>query len=107
MKERLLGAAGPLFGAKMKAPTGEPAAREQRVINRFGVAREQAMEFPRLVTGARRPLVIRVDDLQIAADPAGLRFRFTLPSGVYATTLLREFMKNDAALADSVTSGPD
>ncbi len=98
---------GPLFGPKMKSPTGEPAAREQRVIDRFGVTREQAAEFSRLVTGARRPIVVRVDDLQLAADPAGLRFRFTLPSGVYATTLLQEFMKTDANTAGDVTSEPD
>ena len=98
---------GPLFGPKMKAPSGAPALREQRVLDRFGITPQQVAEFPRLLTGARRPLVIRVDDLQIAPDPAGLRFRFTLPSGVYATTLLREFMKNDATPADAITSEPD
>jgi tRNA pseudouridine13 synthase len=98
---------GPLFGPKMKTPTGEPALREQRVLDRFGITPQCVAAFPRLLTGARRPLVIRVDDLHIAADPAGLRFRFTLPSGVYATTLLREFMKNDAAPEYAVTSEPD
>lgn len=98
---------GPLFGPKMKTPTGEPALREQRVLDRFGITPQCVAAFPRLLTGARRPLVIRVDHLHIAADPAGLRFRFTLPSGVYATTLLREFMKNDAAPEYAVTSEPD
>jgi tRNA pseudouridine13 synthase len=98
---------GPLFGPKMKSPTGEPAAREQRVFDQFGITLQQAAEFPRLVTGARRPLIVRVDDLQLAADPSGLRFRFTLPSGVYATTLLREFMKTDANTPGDVTSEPD
>jgi tRNA pseudouridine13 synthase len=98
---------GLLFGPKMKTPTNEPAEREQRVLDRFGITPQQVVEFPRLLTGARRPLVIRVDDLQIAPDPAGLRFRFTLPSGVYATTLLREFMKNDAAPENEITSEPD
>jgi tRNA pseudouridine13 synthase len=98
---------GPLFGPRMKDPTGAPALREQRVLDRFGITPQRVAAFPRLLIGARRPLVIRVDDLQIAADPAGLRFRFTLPSGVYATTLLREFMKHDAAPENAVTSEPD
>jgi tRNA pseudouridine13 synthase len=98
---------GPLFGPNMKSPAGEPALREQRVLDRIGITPQQVAEFPRLLTGARRPLVIWVDDLQIAPDPAGLRFRFTLPSGVYATILLREFMKDDAAPADEITSEPD
>jgi len=33
--------------------------------------------------------------LEIDAVADVLRFRFALPSGVYATTLLREFMKSE------------
>jgi tRNA pseudouridine13 synthase len=98
---------GPLFGPKMKSPSGAPAEREQRVLDRFGITPQRMAEFPQLLTGARRPLVIRVDDLQITPDPAGLRFRFTLPSGAYATTLLREFMKTDTNSPSDVTSEPD
>jgi tRNA pseudouridine13 synthase len=98
---------GPLFGPKIKNPAGEPALREQRVLDRLGITSQSMAKFPRLLAGARRPLVIWIDDLQLAPEPDGLRFRFTLPSGVYATTLLREFMKNDAAPTDEITSGPD
>ena len=31
-------------------------------------------------------------DLAIDAQPEGVRFRFSLPSGAYATSLLREFV---------------
>lgn len=86
---------GPLFGPSMKRPAGVPAERELRVLERFGVTEEQLSEYARFTAGARRPLVIWPGDLQIESDPAGLRFRFTLPSGCYATTLLREFMKTD------------
>ena len=85
---------GPLFGPSMKHPGGVPAEREQRVLERFGVTAEQLTEYDRFTAGARRPLIIWPGDLQIEPDPAGLRFRFTLPGGCYATTLLREFMKN-------------
>lgn len=98
---------GPLFGPKMKNPAGEPALREQRVLDRFGITPQRVAEFPKIVPGARRPFVIRADDLEIAPDPAGLRFRFTLPSGAYATTLLREFMQHDGAPTDEVAGGSD
>ena len=92
---------GPLFGPSMKRPADVPAQREQRVLERCGVTAEQLDEYARLTPGARRPLVIWPGDLQIDPDPAGLRFRFSLPSGCYATTLLREFTKTDAAAAAS------
>lgn len=98
---------GPLFGPKMKVPTGEPALREQRVLDRFGITLQQVAVFHRLLAGARRRLVICTDDLQIDPDPGGLRFRFSLPSGAYATTLLREFMKNGTAATDEITSEQD
>jgi tRNA pseudouridine13 synthase len=97
---------GPVFGPKMKVPTGQPARREQRVLDQFGITPQRVALFPRLLTGARRPLVIRVDDLQITPTPGGLRFRFTLPSGAYATTLLREFMKTETDSGGEVTSEP-
>lgn len=95
---------GPMFGPKMKAPTGLPAEREARVLQEHGLSPDQFTGFSQLLSGTRRALAIRPDDLQIAGEPEGLRFDFTLPSGVYATTLLREFLRNAPAGA---ASNPD
>jgi tRNA pseudouridine13 synthase len=84
---------GPLFGPQMKAPCGEPARREQRVLDRFEVRPERLAEHARLLPGGRRTMVARPERLEIAPDPSGLRFRFALPPGSYATVLLAEFMK--------------
>jgi tRNA pseudouridine13 synthase len=86
-------ATGAMFGPKMKFPSGEAAAREARVLERHQITLEAFSRFPKLTSGTRRRSS-STEDLNIAAE-GGLRFRFTLPSGVYATTLLREFMKND------------
>lgn len=99
---------GPLFGVEMKSPAGAPLEREQALLARHGITPTMLAEYRQLIPGARRPLLIWPDELHIEPDAAGLRFRFTLPSGVYATTLLREFMQTDAATADEdLTSAPD
>jgi tRNA(Glu) U13 pseudouridine synthase TruD len=41
-----------------------------------------------------------VEDLQGTAKDAGVRLRFTLPAGSYATILLREVMKTATIHAD-------
>jgi tRNA pseudouridine13 synthase len=50
--------------------------------------------------GARRAGRIFVEELELEAIENGLRLAFRLPKGSYATTLLREFTKNDCALDD-------
>jgi tRNA pseudouridine13 synthase len=87
---------GPMFGPQMKSPDGEPAAREARVLAAWELAPEDFSRFPKLTAGTRRPFVVWPDELRVASEPEGLRFEFSLPSGVYATTLLREFLKTRA-----------
>ena len=86
---------GPMFGPKMFAPTNEAALREARVLERRQVVLSDFTRYPKLTSGTRRPLVVRPAELRIEPEEHGLRFRFILPAGVYATTLLREFMKSD------------
>jgi tRNA pseudouridine13 synthase len=88
---------GPLFGPRMKAATGVVAARELRVLDDFGITIAQLAAFEWLTPGSRRPFVVWPDDLRIDGGPNGVRFRFTLPSGCYATVLLREFCKTQSA----------
>jgi tRNA pseudouridine13 synthase len=85
---------GPMFGPKMTQPQGEVAEREASLLREANVEPSAFREFGKLTSGTRRPYLVWPDDLTVAAESDGLRFRFTLPSGTYATVLLREFMKS-------------
>lgn len=86
---------GPMFGPKMKPAQHEPADREQRVLATAGLTLDAFRRFGQLAEGTRRPLLIWPEDLQVRATDDGLLFEFSLPSGAYATVVLREFMKTD------------
>lgn len=98
---------GPMFGLKMREPGGVPHQREADLLAWSGLGPEHFAKYLNLMSGTRRPYVIRPGDLQITPEPGGLRFAFGLPSGVYATTLLREFMKTDELPAASEAEDMD
>ncbi len=83
---------GPMFGPKMKPPTGVPAEREAAILTEASLTVDQFQGFGDILTGTRRPYVIRPEQLTVALDDQGLRFELMLPSGVYATTLLAEVL---------------
>ena len=97
-----ISATGPIFGRKMRRPSGAVAELEQRVYDRFGLPPLGELSLPRGVRalGTRRPLRVRPRDLEVepllsaAARPAtgGLRVRCTLPPGAYVTVLLEELV---------------
>jgi len=89
---------GPMFGPKMKQPAGEAAPREARVLEAAGIPVEAFERFANLTPGTRRPYLIWPEGLAIGSESDGLRLEFTLPSGCYATVVLREFQKNDESL---------
>jgi tRNA pseudouridine13 synthase len=82
---------GPIFGAKMRWPEGEPAKIEREMLRKC-VGDDTAFDaHPALGEGSRRPLVLRVSELVANASrehPGALRVLFVLPKGGYATTLL-------------------
>lgn len=83
---------GPMFGPKMRQPTDEPAVREAAILAEAGLTPESFHGFGDELSGTRRPYVIRPGELQCSLEDATtLRLQFTLPSGVYATTMLREW----------------
>jgi tRNA pseudouridine13 synthase len=84
---------GPIFGPKMKQPEGISGEREQAILDRFDLPREAFSKFKKLTSGTRRPMVIWPDDLSMQNVENGIEFSFTLPSGVYATCLMREIQK--------------
>jgi len=83
---------GPLFGPKMKTPQGIPADRESAILKRSGFDLTAFQQFKKLTPGARRPLLTRLEQLDIEQTNKGLRFNFRLPPGCYATVLLSEFL---------------
>lgn len=89
---------GPIFGPKMKPPTDTVLEQEQRVLSEFELEMSHFSRFKKLTPGARRPFLIWPDQFRIEQTETGILFEFTLPSGVYATMLLREFMKNESAV---------
>ncbi|MFQ5632258.1 MAG: tRNA pseudouridine(13) synthase TruD, partial [bacterium] len=84
---------GPIFGTGMQWATGEPGNIEREILAQSGISEEMLQKAR--ANGTRRVARITVDDLQIEAQAQGLWFSFTLPPGSYATTVLREFMKED------------
>jgi tRNA pseudouridine13 synthase len=87
---------GPLFGPKMRTPGTEVDRMEQAVLDAAGLSREHFRKFSKLTPGGRRAFLVRPMNLEIRPDQEGLRLEFALPSGAYATMLLREFQKTEA-----------
>ena len=82
----------PIFGPKMWRASGPSANIEEEVWSEAGISIEQLKKLR--VRGTRRlGRLIPVINLNPTAD--GLTLNFTLPKGAFATTVLREIMKND------------
>lgn len=77
---------GPMPGRRMLPPTGEVARREAAVLAEMGLSEDLFSALG----GTRRPLRARVDGVQVEPAAGGVWLNFSLPSGAYATALLRE-----------------
>lgn len=93
---------GPMLGYRMMAATGQAGAIEQAVFDRHQLRPESfSGDTGARARGERRPLRIRPTDCQLSAGVdehgAHITIAFTLPPGAFATTLLREIMRNDPA----------
>ena len=86
---------------RYETPVAEgPAGRilEDR-LREEGISREmfRLPASPELASkGAWRPALLPVPPLGLVSEGSGVRFRFALPKGAYATVLLREFLKTGA-----------
>ena len=89
-----LSPSGPLFGPKLPFPEGEPGEMERATLAASGAAledfgRPEAERQP----GARRPLrVPLIEKPEVEEDAEGVVLKFALPSGCYATVVLREML---------------
>lgn len=86
-------ATGPMFGAEMRWPEGDVAARELAELEAFGLRREDLARFRKAGAGTRRPYRVRLSHAAAEARPEGLELDFVLPAGAYATVLTREILK--------------
>ena len=83
----------PLVGTETDLGDGEPGAIEREVLDEAGVEPgDFALPGEFDSTGTRRAILLRTD-LDVTVDDGDPRFAFALPSGSYATVLLREFTK--------------
>ena len=93
---------GPMFGGGMVMPYGAVAEHEHAVWAAHMGCVPLSKVKPTILSGGRRAARLPVPaDLTIEADEDanGLVFAFSLPSGAYATSFLREFVRDDTALA--------
>jgi len=88
---------GPIFGKKMRQPEGLQSEIEGAILERQAItAKDFHQLMPRLrLEGGRRPLRVQVQDLSWRVEGPDLCLEFFLPKGCYATTLLRELMKEE------------
>ena len=80
----------PLYGRKVSGGLEGAAKHEDEILQRFGLRRS---EFRQHTRGAWRISRLRPVDLALSPGADGYVVEFTLPSGSYATTLLRELTK--------------
>lgn len=93
---------GPLYGPKMMRSEREIAALEQAHLEALGLQGDEFSLYDRLTPGERRPLLVWPEQLQwhlereltqeAAAPERVLWLKFFLPSGSYATILVREVL---------------
>ncbi|MGM0592237.1 MAG: tRNA pseudouridine(13) synthase TruD [Halobacteriota archaeon] len=83
----------PLVGTETDLGTGEPGAIEREILADLDLGPED-FDLPGNFesTGTRRAVLVRTT-LEIERDP--LTLSFSLPSGSYATAVMREYLKSD------------
>jgi tRNA pseudouridine13 synthase len=91
--------AGPMFGHKLRAATADALAREERLLAAEGITLAAFAKGGGEAEGTRRAARLRVD-VAVEDVPEGYRARFELPKGSYATVVLGELVKGEAAVPE-------
>ena len=98
---------GPIFGPKARPTSADAAALELSVIEDLGLTPEAREKLARLAPGTRRDLIAPVSDLELRWAGVGrLEVEFSLPSGSYATEVIRQFTQS-SFLIDEADRGSD
>jgi tRNA pseudouridine13 synthase len=88
---------GPIFGYKMRMPTGDALTLETSILTDEGVRLEKFRKVAGIrLPGTRRPLrmPIQLHEVSAVDSGAGIRLGFTLPAGGYATVVVEELLAN-------------
>lgn len=86
---------GPIFGYKMRMPTGDVRTLETSLLADEGVRFKQFRKVVGVrLPGTRRPLrmPIQLHEVAAAGSNMGVRLSFTLPAGGYATVVVEELL---------------
>lgn len=88
---------GPLFGSRAPWASGEPGELERTAVAALGETPESLSQAAAACgfRGERRPLRVRLEDLEWSLHGTTLTLSFSLPPGAYATSVLRELMKSE------------
>jgi tRNA pseudouridine13 synthase len=86
---------GPIFGRKMVRGLSQAGQLEVEVLARIGMDANSFDHFHSIGSGTRRTLLTFPEEVEVTPSSSGLRARFFLPKGCYATVLLREVLKRD------------
>jgi tRNA pseudouridine13 synthase len=98
---------GPIFGPKARATSADAAALEEACKGELGLTPEACEKLARSAPGTRRDLIAKVDNLQLRWSGVGrLELEFSLPSGSYATEVIRQFT-GGSLLVDEADRGSD
>ena len=84
---------GPMFGPEMRWPTHEARAREEALLASSGLEPTVLERLGKHAPGTRRVVRVRPGEAVMERDDEGVVLRFVLPSGAYATSVLRELLK--------------
>ncbi len=83
---------GPIAGPKCMAARDDAAALEQQALQAAGLDDELRTKLYGYAPGARRDLFVRVGDYGYQINENDVTVSFTLPSGSYATQVVREMV---------------
>lgn len=82
---------GPMIGPKMRSATGAAHALEERAAETLRLDADRRAGLGRFADGTRRDLLVWPEDVSLSSpSSSSLEVSFFLPSGSYATELVRE-----------------
>jgi tRNA pseudouridine13 synthase len=95
--------AGPMIGPKMMASSGIPYELEERAVAEVGLEPPVREVLARAAPGARRDLLVYPAELGLTDLGEGrAELSFVLPSGSYATVLVRELTRAGLLATDAL-----
>ena len=89
-----ISATGPMPGLEMRAPRDESHSFEEKVLSDLSVAKIDWSRAKKVASGTRRPIRVPIKNVALEKKEDGCQLSFSLPSGAYATSVLRELRKD-------------